>query len=258
MGAQAGLKAMALTDHDSTQGFPEFFMAGRDKGVETITGVEISVDVDPGTMHMLGYHMDLENERFQATLAEVRVGREERNSRILEKFNEMGMTLTWDDVKQHAREDVVGRPHFALALIARGYAKNKTEVFAKYLGKGQVAYIERPRLSPKDAIDVIIGAGGVPVLAHPFTLKLSSGKLRQYVRELAGLGLKGIEVHYSEHAQDRVELYKLMACENGLLTTGGSDFHGLLNPNIYIGRGFGSLRVPDDVLIGLAAAAGRN
>lgn len=258
LGAQVGVKAMALTDHDSTQGVPEFFRAGQEKGIETITGVEISVDVEPGTMHMLGYHMDLGNEQFQATLAEVRVGREERNTKILTKLNELGLAITWDDVKQHAREDVVGRPHFALALIAKGYAKDKDEVFTKYLGKGKVAYMERFRLTPKDAIAAIAGAGGVPVLAHPFTLKLSSEKLRRYVRELAELGLRGVEVHYSEHAQDRVELYKLLATENGLLMTGGSDFHGILNPNIHLGRGFGSLRVADDVLLGLAAAAGRN
>lgn len=258
LGAKAGLRAMALTDHDSTQGLAEFFEAGRRYGVETIAGVEISVDIEPGTMHMLGYHLDVHNPSLQAMLRDVRVGREERNKVILVRLAELGCPLRWEDVRQHAREDVVGRPHFALALIDRGYVKTKDEAFVRFLGKGQPAYVERFRLTPEAAIACIRDAGGVPVLAHPFTLKLGAARLRECVGGLASLGLAGIEVFYSEHASERVELYRQLAREFGLLMTGGSDFHGILNPNIRVGRGFGSLHVADELLQALAAAAGRN
>ena len=158
------------------------------------------------------------------------------------------MKLSWDEVRAFAGEDVVGRPHFAQAMMARGYVLTKDEAFEKYLGKGKAGYAERRRLTPEDSIRLIRDAGGVAVLAHPFTLGLTPPDLRKLVGQLKDWGLGGIEVYYSEHTSDMERQYRDLAHDFGLVSTGGSDFHGALSPDIKLGRGFGSLRVPDEVV----------
>jgi len=160
----------------------------------------------------------------------------------------LGFGLTWDEVAAFAGEDVVGRPHFAQALLARKIVKDKDEAFDKYLGKGKPAYADRRRMTPEDSIRLICGAGGVPVLAHPFTLNLSLGALKKQVAELRDFGLGGIEVFYSEHTREMTNQYLNLAKDLGLVATGGSDFHGAMNPDVKLGSGFGSLNVPDDVV----------
>jgi len=247
-----GLKAMALTDHDSMSGLDEFLSACREAegGPIGIPGVEISADVPHGTLHMLGYFMDAHNQAMAGMLRDIREGRRIRNEKILTKLNEMGLQLSWDEVNafaSHCGDDVVGRPHFAQAMVARGFVSSHEEAFERYLAKGQPAYTDRFRLSPEESLKIIRGAGGVPVLAHPSTLKLSNGALRTLVKDLAALGLQGIEVYYSEHSPRQIQQYLSLAREYALVATGGSDFHGGLNPAIELGRGFGSLNVPDEV-----------
>jgi len=256
---EIGLTAMALTDHDSTGGLDQFLAAcARQEGpgrVEGIPGVEISAAVSRGTMHMLGYFMDRENADLQAVLAHIRDGRETRNVQILQRLNELGLELTWDEVKERAGEEVVGRPHFSQAMIARGYVHSTSEAFNTYLAKGKPAYVDRFRLLPADAIAAIRGAGGVPVLSHPFTLEPEGGDLKKLVQELTDAGLQGIEVHYSEHNAEQTREYLGLASEFDLAVTGGSDFHGEINPKVRIGKGFGSLNVPDELVEGLKARA---
>jgi predicted metal-dependent phosphoesterase TrpH len=133
-------------------------------------------------------------------------------------------------------------------MIARGHVKDKDEAFQKFLARGRPAYAERFRLSPMDSIQMIRAAGGVPVLAHPCSLKLGQKALRALLQELRAAGLAGVEVFHSEHNPERTQLYQRLANDLGLACTGGSDFHGMLMPDIKIGRGFGGLRVPDDLL----------
>lgn len=259
-----GLRALALTDHDCTGGLREFAAAGAaaDAGpgglrFTAVPGVEISAEVSPGTMHMLGYHIDPDNGDLEGVLVRIREGRESRNRQILARLAELGMPLEWEEVAAFAGEDVVGRPHFAQALLARGYVSTKQEAFDRYLAKGKPAYMDRLRFSPADSLAAIREAGGVPVLAHPFTLKLEPDALKAAVRELAEAGLAGIEVYYPEHAPDQVRQYRGLAEAFGLVATGGSDYHGANNPDIEMGRGFGSLNVPDDILDALRDRAGR-
>jgi predicted metal-dependent phosphoesterase TrpH len=250
---EIGLTALGLTDHDSTGGVARLVAACEDTTVLPIPGVEISANVDRGTLHILGYFMDIANAALQETLEEIRDGRDARNRRILRRLNELGFALTWEEVAQHAGEEVVARPHFAKAMIARGYVKTSQDAFDRYLGKGQPAYVDRFRLSPADSVRVIRGAGGVAVLAHPFTLDLKPRDLKEFVRELAAAGLDGIEGYYSEYTPEQHGAYLALARELGLVVTGGSDFHGDLNPAISLGAGFGNLRIPDDLIPPLLA-----
>lgn len=256
-GVGLGLKALALTDHDSTNGVGRFLEACRVQGMIGVSGVELSVNVDKGTMHMLGYHVTPGTAELEGLLVKIREGRRLRNEEILARLQKLGCALTWEEVQAYAGEDVVGRPHFAQALQARGYISKKDEAFEKYLGKGKPAYVERFRLSPEQGIAAIRGAGGVPVLSHAFTLQLSSEELRRKVREWKAMGLEGLEVYYSEHSAELVEEYLRLCAEFDLIATGGSDFHGVVNPDIEMGRGFGSLRVPDEVLDALQARRAR-
>ena len=251
LAAEAKLSAVALTDHDTTDGVPCFLKACERVGIEGIPGVEISVDFEPGTMHMLGYFMDIHNVALQSALQNVKDGREKRNHQILKKLCGLGMELNWEEVAALAGSDVIGRPHIVQALIARGYIKTKDEAFNKFLGKGKSAYVERFRLSIREGIDCIRNAGGVPVLAHPFTLGLSFGELRRCASVMAGDGLQGIEVYYSMHNNKLRSQYMSLVKEFSLVATGGSDFHGAMNPSIRIGRGFGNVKVDDSVLVRL-------
>ena len=193
-GVKQGLTAIALTDHDSTNGIPRFLAAAEGKPIRTISGVEVSADFRRGTMHMLGYGIHHEERELNEHLKWIRSGRESRNQEILHLLNKLGFHITWHEVQSYAGEDVVGRPHFAAAMVEKGYVASRQEAFDRYLGKGKPAYAERRRLSPSDTIRLIRGAGGVPVLAHPFTLNLGRSDLRKLIGELTREGLLGIEV----------------------------------------------------------------
>jgi predicted metal-dependent phosphoesterase TrpH len=253
LAVETGLTAVALTDHDCTDGVPRFLAACEAAGITGVAGVEISAEVPHGALHMLGYGIEPGHPALEPNLANIRDGRQYRNTRILARLNELGLPLTWDEVAANAGEDVVGRPHFAKALLDRGYVSDKQAAFDRYLGKGASAYVDRFRLSPADSLAAIRAAGGVPVLAHPFTLDLGRRELAAYVAELKTIGLGGIEVYYSEHSAEQVQQYLDLAVELDLVATGGTDFHGEINPDVKLGTGFGNLRVPDDVLAALEA-----
>jgi predicted metal-dependent phosphoesterase TrpH len=248
MASEAGLTAMALTDHDSTKGVAEFLKACEGTGVRGIPGVEISANVDKGTLHMLGFFVDHESEEFDVSLGRIRRGREDRNVEIVKKLCDVGFELTMEEVAAYAGEDVVGRPHFAKAMIEKGYVKDKGEVFNKYLGKGLPCYAERFRFSAEQSISEILKVGGVPVLSHPFTLMLAGAELRNFIGGLADMGLCGMECYYPEHNAARTKEYLGIARDLGLEVSGGSDFHGEINPKIQLGRGFGNLDIPDELV----------
>jgi len=252
-GAEAGLNALALTDHDTTAGVAAFLAACEGLPMDGVGGVEISAAVPRGTLHMLGYFVDPGPCELQDALAHIRGGREERNRTILANLNKLGFELTWEDVKAFSGDEVMGRPHFAQALMAGTYVRSKTEAFDRYLGKGKPAYADRFRLPPAESVALIAGAGGAAVLAHPFTLDLGPEALDRLVAELRAAGLAGIEAYYPEHSPRQREQYLALAEKHGLVATGGSDFHGELNPDIRLGVGFGSLHVPDEVLDALRA-----
>lgn len=247
-----GLTALALTDHDGTDGVAPLLAAcaalPAERRIEGIPGVEISAEYAHGAMHLLGYFFDVAHAGLQAGLRQIREGRVERNAQILKKLQGLGCSLTWEGVAAHAGSDVVGRPHFAQALVDGGYANSRQKAFERYLARGKSAYVERFRFPPDAAIALIRDAGGVPVLAHPSSLKLSAKAMRRHIGELKKMGLEGLEVYYALHSPEQQGLYAAIARDLDLVGTGGSDFHGTPNMGLSLGRGFGSLNVPDEIV----------
>jgi 3',5'-nucleoside bisphosphate phosphatase len=234
---ERGLKALALTDHDTIDGLPEAVAAGQEYGVEVIPGVEISARYPGGTMHILGYFLDYEDARFARRLAVLKQARKDRNPQIIAKLNALGISLTMAQVERLSGRGQMGRPHIARALVEAGYVRSLQEAFDLYLGNDGKAYVEKFRFPPDEAIEMIREARGVPVLSHPFTLGLNSqASLKALLEELAGLGLGGLEVFYPEHGPRQEALYLSLARELGLLVTGGSDFHGDNKPEVDLGR----------------------
>ncbi len=242
------LVALALTDHDTTDGLERFMTAGKNSPLQTIGGIELSAEFGDKSLHILGYGIDPENLALREALVRVRAGRTERNFRILEKLNVLGYDLTYADVRKHSTDDLVGRPHFAAALIEKGHFKNRFKVFKQLLGKNCAAYVDRRRLKPGECLDVIRGAGGIPVIAHPGQLRLTRNKLRRLIKELKEQGLGGLEVWHPSHPEHQIKALEQICDEFDLIATGGTDFHGKLTPDLSLGTGFGNLCVPDEVL----------
>lgn len=245
---EKGLSAVALTDHDTVEGIREALDEGNRIGIEVIAGIEISTNFKP-EMHILGYFLNKdEYKNIQKGLATIRKCREDRNIKIINKLNELGVDITEEEVKEVALGDTIGRPHFARLLVKKGYVKTMQEAFDKYLGKDGLAYFKRFELEPIDGIKLIKNAGGIPVIAHPALLKMSNNELDKLLLELKEYGLAGIEAIYSENSKDETGNLLRLAIKHQLLVTGGSDFHGTYKSEIEIGTGRGNLKVPYELL----------
>jgi hypothetical protein len=253
-GTAAGLRAMALTDHDTVGGVPRFLAAAAAASMRAISGVEVSADPPAGTLHVLGYCVDPDDPNLARHLQWIREGRNARNEEILHKLNRLGIRITMADVRKHAGEEVVARPHIAQALIDKGVAKDKRDAFDRYLARGKPAYCERRRLKPAAVMRLIRDAGGVPVLAHPFSLKLGRSDLRMLLIKLKDEGLMGLECYYPEHTAEMQRKYLKLAADLDLIACGGSDFHGAGSAS-RLGTGYGVLSVPDDVIDRIESAA---
>lgn len=251
---ERGLTALALTDHDSVGGIVPLLETAETSAVEAVPGIELSAECARGTMHILGYFVDPACNELLKKIETVRVGRATRNMEILKKLNKLGYVLMWSDVEKHAGMDVVGRPHFAEALVERGHVKSRKAAFDLLLAKGRPAYVERYRYSARECIELIRQAGGISVLAHPATIHMPDDQLKGLVKGLAECGLGGIEAYYAEHHPENIERFSGWAKEFGLVCTGGTDFHGANTPDLKLGTGFGQLRVPDEALVQLKAA----
>ncbi|MDY6853107.1 MAG: PHP domain-containing protein [Thermodesulfobacteriota bacterium] len=231
-----GLKAIAITDHDTIEGNREALEEGKKLGLDVLTGVEISVGCPYGTMHLLGYCIDIESSFIKERLEFLQKVRSQRNIKIFDKLKGLGIGIDFNDVLEVAGGEQVGRPHFAKAMIKKGYASTYQDAFERFLKKGGPAYVDRFRFEPQEAIGIILNCGGIPVLAHPFTLgDLKPKELEEFVVDLISLGLRGIEVFYPDHTDRQVADYRYFAEKHGVLITGGSDFHGDSKPDVDIG-----------------------
>lgn len=243
-----GIEAIAITDHDTIEGLPEALEAGEKMGVEVIPGVEISIDHQPGSMHVLGLFLDIENEKLKEYLTDLQTSRSSRNPRIIEKLNELGLSITMEEVEKISGGGQVGRPHIAAALLKNGHVRTIQHAFDKYLKKGAVAYYERHRLTREKAVDMIHGAGGLVILAHPHTLGVNGISLDNLMAELKEVGFDGLELFYNSHSpSDEDKLMKIVD-KNGFVISGGTDFHGENKPSIKLGVGYGNMAIPYEVL----------
>ena len=252
---KAGVSALAITDHDIVDGIPEAIEAGAHLGIEVIPGIEISSRYGENELHMLGYFLDWKDSSLSSRLVQLRASRHRRNPRIIEKLNELGLDLTYEEVKALAGTESIGRPHIARVLMAKGYVRSAKEAFDRYLAEGAAAYVPRELPEPAEAIAWIRTARGIPVLAHPTWVKESAEGLFGLCDKLKAEGLGGIEVHYSTHKPQQTSQFLEIARRLDLLVTGGSDFHGLTKPDIEVGVGRGNLKVPEKLLEPLKKAA---
>lgn len=254
---QAGVTALAITDHDIMTGVAEAVTAGEHCGIEVIPGVEVSSISGRSELHILGYFLDWQDAALNERFKTLRDSRHRRNPQIVERLQALGIDITYDEVRALAGSDSVGRPHIARALIDKQVVSSAKEAFDRFLADGKPAYVPRDLPSPAEAIQCIKAAGGLAVLAHPTWVKLADRPLIELVRDLKSAGLDGVEVYYSTHATRQTREYLSLAQQLGLLVTGGSDFHGLTKPDIDVGIGKGTLHVPTSLLTKMKAAVGR-
>ncbi len=243
---ERGLAVLALTDHDTTDGIDAAIRAARGTSLEVIPGVELSADVPQAEIHVLGYFLDWHSPRFQDMLVKFRDGRYGRAEKMTRKLAELGAPISFERVKEIAGDASIGRPHVAQALLEAGHVVSVTEAFDRYLNRNGPAYVERFRLTPEDATELILATGGVPVLAHP-------REVTDYVLRMVRAGMAGLEVHYNGYDDATRSSLAHLARQYGLIATGGSDFHGL-NKMAHM-SGLGQADVPPGVVAKLREKA---
>lgn len=252
--AEMGLSALALTDHDTLAGIDEATLTAERVGVRLIPGVELSLEWQPGTLHVVVLFIDTESE-LAGRLEALRTGRDTRNLAILELLAEMGIEITPEELAQRAGDGAVGRPHIASLLVEKGHAESIGEAFEQFLAKGGPAYVDRARLDPETALHLSREAGGVAVLAHPHTLGLDrAAEIAETLEWLRSIGLIGIEAHYGGYEGFTRTAYVALAEKFDLVPSGGSDFHGDYKPDTLLGTGTSGIPVPDEVLQALEGA----
>lgn len=252
LAAKAGLSAFALTDHDRLDGLASAGARAAELGVELVPGCELSCE-HGGTMHLLVYDVEAGEGALQDELIALQHVRDTRNEVMAERLAALGLPVTAEEMEAEAGGIGVGRPHVAAILVRKGVVSSVQEAFDKWLAKGRPAYVEKERLAPADAIRLARASGGRPVLAHPLSLGLDPPALASAVRELAGLGLCGIEAIYGRYTPEERAGLVALAKDAGLVATGGSDHHGTYKPDLTVGTGTGDLAVPDEVLAALRA-----
>jgi predicted metal-dependent phosphoesterase TrpH len=237
-----GLGALAITDHDTTAAFDEGSDAGRSMGVEVLLGVEITARFPGRAMHLLAYGFERREACFVEMLDEIIRGRELRNPRILDRLAALGVPVTMDEVRAEAVGDVIGRPHIALAMRRRGYVPDTKAAFSRYLKDGGPAFVASDSVEPAEVIATVRRAGGTTVVAHPKQLRVETpGRYETLVAELAAAGLGGIEVDHPSQKADERAMFRRLADAHGLVSSGGSDFHGESKPDIRLGVGDGTI-----------------
>ena len=251
---EAGLSAIAITDHDTVSGYAEAAEAGEKYGVEVVPGIEISTKYGRA-VHILGDYIDPDSDKLAPVLEWVVHDRDERNRKMAELMAADGLPVSYEEMHRRFGA-VIGRPHFAEVLVELGLARDIRDAFDRYVEKGQKYYLPRNFLSIERSIEIIREAGGVPVLAHPFQYKLDDAGLRELIGHCMESGLQGMECRYSGYSVEQSKYLGRLAEEYGLIKTGGSDFHGDNKKHISIGTGTGGLDVPYKYLERLRQAAG--
>ena len=249
----AGISAISITDHDTTDGCKQVLSRPPGTLPEFLTGVEISAAFPSGvtvtgSIHILGYDIDVHDARLNRHLADLRAARNARSPRIIKRLRQNGLPISQDDIAPFARGDQVGRPHIAQAMLHKGYVASINEAFDKYIGRNGIAFVDKDRIDCDLAIELINSAGGIPVLAHPGLIELpEKNTLEELLDILINKGIRGLEVQYPGHTRNQAAFFSEYAGKHDLVETGGSDFHGNLNPEIQMGKGSGDLFVKYDV-----------
>jgi predicted metal-dependent phosphoesterase TrpH len=246
-----GLIAVAITDHDTVAGLAEGLATAH--SIEVISGVELSVQTKPGSIHIVGLWLDYDNPTLTLRLEELRNSRSKRNTLIVARLVDLGMPVTMEELAAISGGDVIGRPHFAEALLRHGYISSTEQAFDQFLTRGRPAYVERMRLTPSEAFALFHQAGGIAVLAHPGHINLEPEELEQKLYRWKKQGLDALEVYYPDHSPEQIAFFQELARRVGLAESGGSDFHGANRTAVTLG----AAHAPADILPGLRARRNR-
>ncbi len=244
----AGLAAVALTDHDTMQGVSEAMEAAEKLDIECIPGIELSAVYGDREVHIVGLFLDPRDSVLAKRLDSFRQIRKQRNLRMIEKMQAAGVDITMEKVRDLEGDAVITRANLARYLVHVGYAVSIKEVFDKYLSPGLPFYVPKTGVTPEDAVRAIRDGGGTAILAHPLLYDFTPAQLDTCIELLKNYGLQGIETYYSTYSPADERNMKRLADRHGLLWSGGSDFHGSVKPHIQIGKGMGHLVIPYDIL----------
>ena len=259
-GVRVGLRALSITDHDTFAGYDAAVPYAAKSGLELICGIELSTRYQGGSVHLLGYFpVAPPSAELRAWLGWMLEMRRDRNIRLIAKLQSLGLDITLAEVEKIGRT-LTGRPHFARVLVEKGYATDLQNAFDLYLDETARGFVQRQEVPMEEALERILASGGVPSLAHPNRVaKNNWEKLAAYVEDLAGLGMRAIEVYHSDHSPENVSYYASLAERFHLGITGGSDFHGANKPLISLGTGKrNNLHVPDALAENLRDLASRS
>ncbi len=258
LAVQKGITYIALTDHDSIEGIDEAkrraeeISSSSDTKISVIPGIEFSTDWNGRDVHVVGLNIDHTNKEFVGKLDFFLDSREGRNRKMAENLRNVGIGISYDALLKSFPDSVLTRAHFARYLYEYGYVRSTHEAFERYLGPDAPCYVPREKITPVQAVEMTLMAGGIPVLAHPLIYKFGDEKLRELIAEMKEYGLVGIEAMYSTHSSEDEEYIKALAKECGLKISGGSDFHGSNKPGIDLGTGCGNLDIPEQVWFDLS------
>ena len=254
----SGLKAIAITDHDSLAGSISALNDGIPPSLNFLTGIEISAAAPEGyrakgSIHILGYGIDPHHTGLRTLLDELMIARQNRNPKIITRLNELGLALDMEELDQIVGGGTAGRPHIAQLMVQKKMVGSIDEAFDRFLGKNKPAYVDKYRAPMDEAIAAINDAGGVAVLAHPYLNDINEpARFEKFLLTLKSMGLAGIEAIYPDHTREATDFYFDLAHQHDLLITGGTDFHGQVTPGIQLGVGNGDFFVPYSIYEALA------
>lgn len=248
---EKNLSAIALTDHDTVEGLGEAILAAKGKPIEIVSGIELSTECLGKDIHILGLDIDYLSTDFNIQILKFQDSRMIRNKKMCLLLQEKGFDISLEKLTACFPDSVITRSHYAEYLLNHNYIKSKAEAFERYIGDYGPCFVSREKVTPTHAIQLILNAGGIPILAHPVLYHLGATRLNELISTLVAAGLMGIEAVYSSHNAAEESNIRKLALKYNIQISGGSDFHGLAKPKIDLGTGYGSLFVPEDILTNL-------
>ena len=245
---EKGLSAFALTDHDTTDGIEEALEAAKGKNIEVIPGIEFSTEYEGRDIHIVGLYIDYKSDFFKRRLVNFVNGRMIRNQEMCRRLTEHGIPVTYEELTAEFPDCVITRSHYARFMLNHGYTKSLKEAFERYIGDRGPCFVPRKKITPMRAVEIILKAGGFPILAHPLLYHMGQNRLEHLVALLKDMGLQGIEAVYCTHTTSDEREMRALAAKYDLCISGGSDFHGSAKPGLDLATGYGKLFIPQEIL----------